>query len=97
MATNQQVIEELTALKIVYAQECARVETLTAQVAAMYKVLVTGNGGPPLPETVRKSQEWIEDYKKALEKRGDESRSFNRSIALLVLGQVITLIVAIFV
>ena len=62
----------------------------------LYKILVTGNGAPPLPETVRIHSAWIiahdaialqvEASKNDLAK---ETRLFRRQIQGLVISQII--------
>jgi hypothetical protein len=97
MATNEQVLRELEDLRLANEQRRIREEEFIKKLDAMYKVLVTGNGGPPLPELVRGNKKWIDDQDADRKEREKERRSFNRTIAILALGQVVTLLVAIFV
>ena len=94
--TNQQVLEELSAVKLSFVTHCSKEEELREKIDAMYKVLVTGNGQPPLPETVRASEKWIKEEQELKVEKAKETRGMTRSIALLVLGQVIILLVALF-
>ena len=66
MATIQQVIEKLITLE-------ASVETIRKESGAVYKIIVTGNGCPPLPETVREHAEWIGKHEEA-EKEGKQKK-----------------------
>lgn len=60
---------------------------------AMYKILITGNGIPSLPETVRKQGEWIDGQKKRGEEEEKRRFEYKKGIILLAVGQVITLII----
>lgn len=62
---------------------------------AMYKLLVTGNGNPPLPEVVRNHAAWIEAQKKSAETTGQRGFEMKKGFILLVVGQAVTLIGAV--
>jgi len=68
--------------------------SMAKMVEAMYKIIVTGNGEPPLPEVVRTHETWITEQKKCKEASEKESREMKRSIALAFLGQIVTLVIA---
>jgi hypothetical protein len=85
MATNTEKLDEIfktvTQLSTEFKSSCD-------QVKAMYKILVTGNGQPPLPEVVREHEKWIADQEKETEKREDT----RLKIKLMGLGQILTLV-----
>lgn len=55
-----------------------------SQINAMYKILVTGNGTPPLPEQVRVHAAWIAEQK-AMQ---DEIRKANRNLKYTIIAAV---------
>lgn len=59
------------------------------KINAMYKILVTGNGSPPLPELVRNNTNWINDQKKEI----DERKKQGKQIFVMGIGQIFGLIV----
>lgn len=56
---SQKVLEQLTSLSLALAAHVAIGVNTDKKIDAMYEILVTGNGCPPLSETVRKHTEWI--------------------------------------
>ena len=64
------------------------------KIEAMYKILVTGNGCPSLPETVRKHTEWIDDKDEAEKEREKRGFEIKKGIILIAVGQVIALAVS---
>ena len=69
------------------------VESSHEKIDKMYDIIVIGTPGiPPLPETVRKHAEWIQECEE--EKKLENSRKFEmrKGIILLAVGQVLTLV-----
>lgn len=58
------------------------------KINSMYKILVTGNGTPPLPEQVRNNAAWIEEQKDHIKIRAAQTRT----LINLAIGQVFGLI-----
>ena len=59
---------------------------------AMYKIIVTGNGEPALPEVVRSQGEWIEGQKNIIKDKRTTSQEYTRGIILLVIGEFFTIL-----
>jgi hypothetical protein len=85
--TTAQVFEAITGLTVKVAEHLAAHSEECRKMDAMYKILVTGNGQPPLPETVRKHDEWIAEQKDRVKKTAE----IGRATIMLIVGQVITL------
>ena len=60
---------------------------------AMYEILVTGNGAPALPETVRIHEAWINEQKKESEESSRRNFEYKKGIIILAIGQIVTLLV----
>jgi hypothetical protein len=60
---------------------------------AMYKIIVTGNGVPALPEVVRGHDEWIKKQKERAKAKRNLIQEYGKGVVLLVLGQVLSVIV----
>jgi hypothetical protein len=60
---------------------------------AMFKIIVTGNGVPALPEVVRGHTKWIEDQTKKSEEEEKRRFEYKKGIILLAIGQALTLII----
>jgi len=101
MATiSQKLLDELAEVIPALAIHIAGDEDLRSKMAAMYKILVTGNGSPPLPEIVRIHSAWItahdainQDILNQKSELDKEARLFKKQILILFIGQVITLAV----
>jgi len=76
-------------LAISIAQLVTDLSGVKIQTAAMYKILVTGNGTKPLPETVRNHDAWIECQKEAQKERTEAKREFTWKVALEVAKQIL--------
>ena len=85
---SRQVLDEISEIKIDLAARFERDKDTCEKVAAMHKIIVTGNGDPPLPEQVRKNANWIIEQKAAKASRLDTANK----LWLLGAGQVLTLI-----
>ena len=90
-----QLMEVIPALAIHIAGDVPRDEKINA----MYKLLVIGNGEPPIPETIRIQQAWILAHDAlvvAVEQKAaecaKESRMFKRQMIGLFVGEVLTLL-----
>jgi hypothetical protein len=59
---SKEILKQLTSLATTFATHLVGEKETVKKVDAMYKVLVTGNGEVPLPETVRKHTAWIEEH-----------------------------------
>jgi hypothetical protein len=96
MATiSQQVVEDIADLHEILAAHLAYDKSSCQKIDSMYKILVTGNGTPPLPELVRNHGEWI-DERKAVDKENDRrSFEYKKGIIILAAGQILTLLVGI--
>ena len=60
----------------------------------MYKIIVTGNGVPALPEIVRNHEGWINGQKEEIKNKKTAKREYQRSIIMLIIGQIFTLLTA---
>lgn len=58
------------------------------KIDAMYKLLITGNGCPPLQETIRGHESWIECQKKLKEKQDERAWQ----VKLRVIGEGVAII-----
>jgi hypothetical protein len=88
MATiSEKVLQKLSEIENSLSTHFERDRTNCEKIDATYKLLVTGNGCPPLTETVRNHHAWIEEQKK---RRGEQEKN-NNSIVLLIVGQLISL------
>jgi len=79
-----------TALSIHMAKDVDR----DAKTDMMYKAIITGNGVPPLPETVRNHDKWINGQKEEIKNKKNIAQEYRRGIVLLVIGQIFTLLTA---
>ena len=96
---SQKLLDQLTEVIPRLAIHIAADADLQLKLAAMYKIIVTGNGDVALPETVRIHSAWIiahdatalqiETNKIDLKK---ETRQFRRQIQGLVFSQVLTFV-----
>ena len=98
-AISQKLLDELTDVIPRLAIHIAADTDLQAKMSAMYKILVTGNGQPALPEIVRIHSAWIIAHDAIVLQveatRNDlakETRLFKRQIQGLVISQVIAFI-----
>ena len=96
-AISQKLLDELTDVIPRLTIHIAADTDLQAKMAAMYKILVTGNGQPALPEIVRIHSAWIIAHDAiALQveaTRSDlakETRLFRRQIQGLVISQILS-------
>lgn len=89
MATNADKLNELA---VNMAQLITDFSGVKIQTAAMYKLLITGNGTKPLPEVVRNHEEWIRC--RDLEKKEEETakKDFKWKARLEVVKQVVYII-----
>ena len=100
MATiSQKLLDDLTNIIPTLTIHIAGDSDLQEKMLAMYKILVTGNGSPPLPEVVRIHSAWIIAHDALvlqIEARKEdilkESRMFRRQLIILFFGQAITII-----
>jgi len=93
--SNKKVIADIAELYGVLGRHVALDETNREKIDAMYKLLITGNGIPALPETVRKHGDWIDaqcEKDKIIDARGYELK---KGVIFLAVGQVLTLIAGI--
>jgi hypothetical protein len=88
---TQQVFDKLALLKETLELHVVHDEANVEKVAAMYKILVTGNGVPSLPETVRVHEAWMRTRINDIEEEDREKRGFHRQLILLSIGQFLTL------
>jgi len=58
-STQLQILDQVSSLTVSLATHIAGQADTDVMTKAMYKILVTGNGIPPLPEIVRQHSEWI--------------------------------------
>lgn len=58
---TQQLVTQITSLAVSVASHISGETETKEMTKAMYKILVTGNGQPPLPETVRQHSAWIDE------------------------------------
>ena len=58
------------------------------KIDSMYKILVTGNGTPPLPETVRNHDKWISEQKDEAKERKKQGNQ----IFVMGIGQIFGLV-----
>jgi hypothetical protein len=100
---SQKVLEQLTSLALSFATHVATEADTERKIGEMYKILVTGNGNPPLPEIVRGHTEWIaerddercenkKDQKEAAKIKATHRWDVNKSIVLLIFGEALTFI-----
>jgi hypothetical protein len=59
----QQVLDQVSTLTLSLANHMAGQTHTDQMTAAMYKLLITGNGNPPLPEIVHKHERWLEELR----------------------------------
>jgi len=59
---DQQVFVQLATLSSDLTAHVALQSLCDEKVNAMYKIIVTGNGKPALPEDVRKHEQWIQEH-----------------------------------
>jgi putative protein kinase ArgK-like GTPase of G3E family len=90
-----QVLEQLENIKLQLSAHYEREKAADERLAGVYKILVTGNGTPPLPEMVRKHEDWICEQKEDKKVRDKERRSFFWAIAMLILTNAVAIFVAI--
>lgn len=89
MATNTEKLNDLVVSVTKLTTAFGGVEK---QSAAMYKILVTGNGAKPLPEVVRNHDEWIE-CEKEKQKVGDTRKwEVRKTYIGLSIGWFLTLV-----
>ena len=88
---NQQIISDIAELYRALDEHLAFDKTNCQKIDSMYKIIVTGNGDPSLPETVRTHGVWIREQIE--DKKTASSRSFDyrKGVVLLVLGQVVAI------
>jgi len=89
---TQQVLDGVMELGKTLDLHVAADKANVEKVNAMYKIIVTGNGQPSLPETVRVHEAWIEERKTDLKTEFSEARDFHRQMIALFIGQVLTFI-----
>lgn len=63
------------------------------KIDAMYKIIVTGNGQPPMPEMVRKHEEWIKEKEEEGKKTADANRNLRYTLIAAIFVQVIMIVV----
>jgi len=89
---NKQVLSDIAELYGVLDKHLTYDEENRKKIDLMYRVLVTGNGGPPLPEIIRRHDAWIEEQKEEEKMRGGRGFEMKKGVILLAIGQVLTLI-----
>ena len=99
MATNAEIMKQLTDINISLSTHLARDEENCTKIGKMYKIIVTGNGELPLPEMVRMHGTWIESQKQQEKERNVIARDLlaergrrKWSVILLGLSQGFTLV-----
>ena len=85
---NKQVLADIAELYGVLEKHLAYDEANCKKIDLMYKVLVTGNGQPSLPEIVRSQGAWIEEKKDEEKTAGARGFEMKKGVILLVLGQI---------
>jgi hypothetical protein len=86
----------VTSLAISVSTHHAEGAALNEKVDKMYKVLVTGNGQPALPEIVRRHDEWIMERDKERAEKSESAKidrreavSFKRQIWLMLATEIV--------
>lgn len=98
---SQQVLAQVSSLALSFASHVSGEVETKGKIDAMYKILVTGNGEVPLPETVRQHCTWIQvhdadreevrqDARTNVREDRNEAVASARQIRLLIIGQVVT-------
>jgi hypothetical protein len=87
---SQQVFDKLSELSSSLELHIATDKPNADKIAAMYKILVTGNGTPSLPETVRTHEAWMVTRKGEIAEDEKNKAAFHRQLILLFVGQALT-------
>lgn len=88
---SERVLEKVSELSTDLAEHLAYDKDNCKKIDGMYKILVTGNGEPPLPEVVRGHTEWIAEKKREAKLNKENRISFTKAIVLLALGQILAI------
>lgn len=88
---TQEVLADLAELYRVVDEHLAYDKSNCQKIDAMYKLLITGNGEPPLPEKVREHGKWINEQKEGAKTKSTQGFELKKGVILLVLGQVVAI------
>ena len=81
------VKEEVSKISMCLVEHLAYDKGNRQKIEDMYKIIVTGNGDLPLPETVRKHENWIIEQKEIVKKKLE----FGKGVILIFIGQFIAI------
>ena len=91
---EKQILADIAELYGTLTEHLALDKSSCQKIEAMYKILVTGNGCPSLPETVRKHADWIKEKDEEAAEKEKRSFELKKGIILIAVGQAITLAVS---
>lgn len=87
---SQQIFDRLTTLATAFELHISADKQICDKVNAMYKIIVTGNGIPSLPETVRIHDAWMNERKLEIEDERKSRESFHRQMIGLLVSNLLT-------